>query len=206
MVDIHFGAIWESVADAVPDAIAVVQCARRYTWREYEQRAARLAQCFLDAGLAPHARVGMYLYNSPEYCETKFAAMKMRGVGININYRHLDQELAYLLDNADVEALVYHSALADHVARVRKQVPGLKLLVEVEDGASADGRHEVEGALHYAAMQALGKPAARIKYQGDELYILYTGGTEFRKDNRPIRPNRPSTALKSQGASGTCRG
>ena len=177
MVDIHFGAIWESVADAVPDAIAVVQGARRYTWREYEQRAARLAQCFLDAGLAPHARVGMYLYNAPEYCETNFAAMKMRGVGININYRYLDQELAYLLDNADVEALVYHSSLADRVARVRKQVPGLKLLVEVDDGASADGRHEVEGALHYEAMQATGKPAARIKYQGDELYILYTGGT-----------------------------
>ena len=177
MVDTHFGAIWESVADAVPDAVAVVQGTRRYTWREYEQRAARLAQSFLDAGLAAHARVGMYLYNSPEYCETNFAAMKMRGVGININYRYLDQELAYLLDNADVEALVYHSSLADRVARVHKQVPGLKLLIEVDDGPCADGRHEVEGALRYEALQATGKPAARINYHGDELYILYTGGT-----------------------------
>ena len=177
MVDTHFGAIWESVADAVPDAIAVVQGPRRYTWREYEQRAARLAQAFLDAGLAPHARVGMYLYNSPEYCETNFAAMKMRGVGININYRYLDQELTYLLDNADVEALVYHSSLADRVARVRTQVPGLKCLIEVDDGPCADGRHAVQGALHYEALQATGKPATRIKYQGDELYILYTGGT-----------------------------
>ena len=61
MVETHYGAIWESVADAVPDEIAIVQGARRYSWAQYEQRAARRAQCLLEAGLAPHARVGMYL-------------------------------------------------------------------------------------------------------------------------------------------------
>ena len=177
MVETHFGAIWEAVADAVPDDIAVVQGTRRYTWAQYEQRAARLAQCLLEGGLGPHARVGMYLYNAPEYCETNFAAMKMRGVSININYRYLDQELAYLLDNADIEALVYHSSLADRVARVRKLVPGVKLLIEVEDGPCADGRHSVDGALRYDDIQANAKPAPRIKPQGDELYIFYTGGT-----------------------------
>ena len=57
----------------------------------------------------PTAKVGMYLYNSPEYCETNFAAIKIRGVPINVNYRYLDNELVYLLDNADVEALVFHT-------------------------------------------------------------------------------------------------
>lgn len=179
MVETHYGAIWEAVADALPDEVAVVQGARRYTWAQYEQRAARLAQCLLEGGLGPHARVGMYLYNSPEYCETNFAAMKIRGVPININYRYLDQELAYLLDNADAEALVYHSSLADRVARVRGQVPGLKLLIEVDDGPCADGRHDVAGALRYEDIQANARPAARIKPEGDELYILYTGGTKI---------------------------
>jgi fatty-acyl-CoA synthase len=64
----------------------------------------------------------MYLYNSPEYCETNFAAMKVRGVPININYRYLDDELRYLLDNADVEALVFHTSLGDRVARVRDRL------------------------------------------------------------------------------------
>jgi fatty-acyl-CoA synthase len=73
----HFGAIWESIADAVPDAPAIVQGTRRLTWRDYEQRAARLARALQEAGLGPHSKVGMYLYNSPEYCETNFAAMKI---------------------------------------------------------------------------------------------------------------------------------
>ncbi|HBF62606.1 MAG TPA: hypothetical protein DDW59_04170, partial [Gammaproteobacteria bacterium] len=48
-------------------------------------------------------KVGMYLYNSPEYAETNFAAMKIGGVPINVNYRYLDDELHYLLENADIE-------------------------------------------------------------------------------------------------------
>ena len=35
----------------------------------------------------------------------------MRGVPINVNYRYLDDELGYLLDNSDSEALVFHTSL-----------------------------------------------------------------------------------------------
>ncbi len=173
----HFSAIWEAIADAVPEQAAVVQGTRRVSWREYEQRAGRLARALLDAGLGPHSKVGMYLYNSPEYCETNFAALKIRGVPINVNYRYLDNELHYLLDNADVEALVFNTSLGDRVARVRDRLPGLRLLVEVDDGTAPDGSKHVEGAASYEDLQATLAPAERIEPQGDELYILYTGGT-----------------------------
>ncbi len=173
----HFSAIWEAIADATPDAPAVVQGERRISWQEYETRAGRVARALLDAGLAPHAKVGMYLYNSPEYCETNFAAMKIRGIPINVNYRYLDDELAYLLDNADVEALVFHSSLGDRVARVRGRLPKLRLLVEVDDGPAGDGSRHVQGALPYAELQGVLTPAARITPHGDEIYMFYTGGT-----------------------------
>ena len=174
---VHFGAIWEAIADATPAAPAVIQGARRVSWRDYEQRAARLARAFLDAGLGAHAKVGMYLYNSPEYCETNFAAMKIRGIPINVNYRYLDDELAYLVDNADMEALVFHSSLGDRVARVRSRLPRLRLLIEVADGPAHDGSSHVEGAVPYETIQTTLAPAARITPQGDEIYMFYTGGT-----------------------------
>ncbi|MEM9608547.1 MAG: acyl-CoA synthetase [Actinomycetota bacterium] len=173
----HFGMIWESVADAVPDHIAVAQGDRRVTWADYEQNAARLAQACLDAGLGPHSKVGMYLYNSPEYAETNFAAIKFRGVPINVNYRYLDEELYYLLDNADIEALAFHSSLGDRVARVKDRLPQLKLLIEVDDGPAEDGSQGVDGAIGYDQLQATTSPAERIEPQGDELYMFYTGGT-----------------------------
>ena len=102
MLKSHFSAIWESVADAVPEHIALIQGERRMTWRDYESRSAKLAQGLMEAGLGKHAKVGMYLYNSPEYAETNFAALKIGGVPINVNYRYLYDELFYLLENADV--------------------------------------------------------------------------------------------------------
>jgi acyl-CoA synthetase (AMP-forming)/AMP-acid ligase II len=173
----QFGSIWEAIADVVPDQTAVVQGERRVSWRDYEQRAARLAQAILDADIRAGGKVGMYLYNSPEYCETNFAALKMRCVPINVNYRYLDNELLYLLDNADIEALVFHTSLADRVVRVLPQLENVRLLVEVDDGPAADGTTHVDGAVRYDDLQATVAPAERYEPKGEELYIFYTGGT-----------------------------
>jgi fatty-acyl-CoA synthase len=44
-------------------------------------------------------------------------------VPVNTNYRYVERELAYLWDNADVEAVVFHSDLADRCDRVRASCP-----------------------------------------------------------------------------------
>ena len=173
----QFASIYEAVADVVPDQTAVVQGPRRLSWKQYEQRAARLAQCILDAGVTEGGKVGMYLYNSPEYCETNFAALKVRRGPINVNYRYLDNELLYLLENADVEALVFHTSLADRVARVVPRLGNVRLLIEVDDGAAVDGTTHVDRAIGYEPVQATTKPAERVEPERDDVYIFYTGGT-----------------------------
>jgi fatty-acyl-CoA synthase len=71
------------------------------TWAEYDDRAARLAAAYTAAGLGPDSKVGLYMYNCNEYLEAQYGAFKIRGVPVNVNYRYLDDELWYLLDNAD---------------------------------------------------------------------------------------------------------
>ena len=173
----HFSLIWESVADAVPEHIALIQGERRITWHDYEDRAARLAQGLIDSGLSHNSKVGMYLYNSPEYAETNFAAMKIGGVPINVNYRYLDEELHYLLENADIEALVFHSSLGDRVARVCDRLPMLKAMICVDDGPAEDGSMGPANGIAYDTFLAQASGTARTQPQGDEIYMLYTGGT-----------------------------
>ena len=48
--------------------------------------------------------------------------------------RYLDDELLYLLDNSDAEALVFHTSLGDRVARVMERAPKVKLWIQVDDG------------------------------------------------------------------------
>ena len=172
-MEMHYATIWESIADIIPAQTAVVHGDTVRTWAEYDQRAARIAAAYAAAGLGHDSKVGLYMYNSNEYLEAQYGAFKLRGVPINVNYRYLDDELWYLLDNADAEALVFHSSLGDRVAQVVDRLPKLKLLIEVDDG----GTGQVATARRYDEILATHEPMERIVRSEDDIYMLYTGGT-----------------------------
>jgi fatty-acyl-CoA synthase len=173
-MEMNFATVWESITDAIPDAPAITHGDLTRTWAEYTERSARIASALTAAGLGPDAKTALYLYNGNEYLEAQYGCMKTRGVPINVNYRYLDDELRYLLDNSDSEALFFHSSLGDRVARVVDRLPNLKLLVEVDDG---EGVGAVEGAVRYDDLVAAHHPMERIERAEDDIYMLYTGGT-----------------------------
>jgi len=172
-MEMHFATVWESIADAIPDQVAITHADTSRTWAEFDDRAARIAQAFTDAGLGPDSKIALYMYNCNEYMESHYAAFKMRGVAVNVNYRYLDEELWYLLDNSDAEAIVFHRSLAERVGRVADRLPKLKLLIVVEDEPGAD----VDGAVEYEQLIADTAPMERIERSEDDIYMLYTGGT-----------------------------
>ena len=172
MADWNLADVFEAVADALPDRAALVQGSRRVTWRELDERASRLAAALTALGLRPDSKVALYLYNSNEYEETSFATFKIRGVHVNVNYRYLEDELAYLIDNADAEVVVFHGVLGEHVAAVRERCPTLRAIVQVDDGSP-----RIDGALDYEELIAAHDPMPRIPRSGDDYWFLYTGGT-----------------------------
>ena len=170
-MDLHLASAWELVADLVPEGDAVVQGARRLRWADYELQAARVAGALADLGVGPATAVGLYLTNCPEYLLGQFATLKVRGSPINVNYRYLDDELAYLLDYTETEVLVFHSSLAERVERVRPRLPRLRAVVEVDDGGPS-----LPDALPFADLLRA-DPAPRIDRPGSDIYMLCTGGT-----------------------------
>ena len=168
-----FANIFEAHADEFPEVCAIAYADQEVTWAQYDEWAARLATAFNSAGLGVDSKVGMFMYNCPEYLITQYAAFKNRITPVNVNYRYLDDELLYLLDNADCEALVFHSSLGDRIKRIKDRLPKLKLLIEVLDGQSAD----VRDALPWESVLDEHEPAPRIERGVDDVYMLYTGGT-----------------------------
>ena len=146
---LDFASIWEEVADAVPVHDAIVHGDRRVTYAEFDDAAARFAAGLEAAGVAEGAKVGLYLYNSPEYLLAQHGAFKHRAIPINVNYRYLDDELCYLLDNCDAEVLVFHTSLGPCVSRVRDRLARIAMLVEVDDG----GEH-LDGAVGFDELLA----------------------------------------------------
>jgi 3-oxocholest-4-en-26-oate---CoA ligase len=171
----NYADVWETVADEQPDAVALVQGDRRLTWREVDHRADGLGRWLLAQGIGNQDAVALYLYNCPEYLEAAFGITKVAAVPVNTNYRYADDELVYLWDNADAAAVVFHGAFAGRAERVRARVPGVKAWLWVDDGTgpcpSWATRYEE------AAKSATGRTRAPWGRSGDNLIMLYTGGT-----------------------------
>ena len=63
--------------------------------------------------------MAQYLYNCPEYLESLYACFKAGLVPMNTNYRYADDELVYIYDNADTEAVIFHASFVEAVERIR---------------------------------------------------------------------------------------
>ncbi len=175
MTDWNYADVWEAVTDAQPEAVAITQGSRNLSWEGFDHGADGVAQFLLDLGVAHQDKVAVYLYNSPEYIQATFAAMKVGLVPVNTNYRYGDDELSYLWENADAVAVVFHGTFADRIEGILERVPSVKGWLWVDDGSGPcpDWASPYEDAVKLAIGRVRG-PWGR---SGDDLYMLYTGGT-----------------------------
>src|SRR2546427_6860902 len=130
--------LFEPAVDIFGDREYLVVDGKRRTYAELEARANRLAHHLASQGIGAGDHVGIYAYNSVEWVETLWAVFKLRAVWVNINYRYVEDELAYLFDNADLKAIVYQREFAPRIAGVRKTLPMLNHSVVIADGSSVD--------------------------------------------------------------------
>lgn len=166
----------EAVADALPEREAIVCGDTRLTYRELDERATQLAHFFQSRGIGRGDHVGTYLYNGIEYIVAMLAAFKISAVPINVNYRYVDAELAYLFQNADLRAVVHQRALSDRIVRLRESCPMLELCLYVDDESGADV--ESLHAVSFPEAVAAGSTERRFPARSnDDLFIIYTGGT-----------------------------
>ena len=114
----HYADLWEAIAARFGDQQALSHGARIVSWADFEQRSARLAGAIGAGGIRAGDAVATYLYNCPEYLEIFFAAIKIRAVPANVNYRYTSDELLALLDNAQAKALFFDAALRERVDAV----------------------------------------------------------------------------------------
>ena len=171
----NFAELWERIADRFGDADAQVQGARRISWREFDRRADGLARHLLDGGAVHQDKVALYLYNAPEYMEGAYAAFKAGLVPVNTNYRYLDDELAYLWDNADAIAVVFHGCFAERIESIRERLPNVRHWLWVDDGSGP--MPDWAESYETAARTATDRVVAPWGRSGDDILMIYTGGT-----------------------------
>lgn len=159
---INLADVIEVMADAVPDRVAVFTADRTWSFAEVDERSTRLANHLVGLGIQPGEHVAVHATNRIEWVDALYGCLKARAVPININFKYLRDELAYLYDNADCVAAIIAPEYVDALAEL--DTPTLRHLVVLGE--------------EYDAALAAASPERRITGRtADDHYVLYTGGT-----------------------------
>jgi fatty-acyl-CoA synthase len=197
LIEQTIGDFFDAMAARVPDNEALVSCHQniRYTYRQLQAEANRLASALLDLGIAPGERIGIWSHNNAEWLLTQLATAKAGIVLVNINPAYRTAELEYALNKVGCKALITMTtfktsdylemiaALAPELAAAEAgklqaaRLPALKTVIHL--GADA-----VPGTMRFADLMAAGNPDdARLRSIGaqlkatDPINIQFTSGT-----------------------------
>jgi len=163
----------ERNAGMVPDRPAVIWGDKKFTWREINENVNRAANAFLSMGIKEGENIGIMLRNSNQYIEIFAAGGMIKSRPFNINYRYKEEELFYVLDNADGVVVICHPEYEETIEAVRPQLPALRHVIVC--GESKAGNLEWDEVMKDASPAP---PEPPWGIGGNETEILfYTGGT-----------------------------
>ena len=168
--------IFEGVVDRVPDREAIVHGSTRLTYKELDARSNKAANALKKLGIKKGSHIGIYAFNCVEWLEIMLGAYKLCAIPININYRYVEEELKYLIDNADMEAIFYHKQFSNKLENIKSHLPLLKDFICIEDNSGEDD--VIDKSFNFEDLIANeNESRLDVDRSGDDKYILYTGGT-----------------------------
>ena len=187
-VSFDLSTVFRTVAEAIPDNEVMIWRDRRLTYAQMDARIDGVAHYLVSRGLGCHIErdrlaghqsgqdhVGLYMRNGNEYLEAMVAGYRARVAPFNVNFRYVEEELLYLLTDSGARALIYAGEFAPNVQAIRDRLPDLQVLIQVADES---GNALLPGAVDYESITATPEPADGMPTpDGEDLYILYTGGT-----------------------------
>ena len=154
-----------------PDKQAIVDLygKRQLTYREMNDRAARLGNWLHAAGVARGDRVAILAYNGPQFFDLQFACGKIGAIMLPLNWRLTVPELDYIVADASPKVLI-HDAGFTAQARELKKLRAIDTLLEIDADTPED---EYERALR---AQPAAIDAVTLTHD-DFAMVMYTSGT-----------------------------
>src|SRR3989449_3950399 len=167
------------IAAIPPDRIAVVHGAQRISYRQFEERARRLASGLARRGIRPGQTVSAMLPNVPAMLDAHFGVPMLGAVLNTINTRLDARTVAYILEHGESKALITDREYAAVVGPALKQLGRRLLVIDVADPLYG-GAGERLGEVEYEAFLSRGSPDFLDKPPADErqaIALNYTSGT-----------------------------
>src|SRR6201994_3684468 len=161
-------------ARITPDRLGTRDLERAMTFRQWNERACRLANALLGLGLVKGDAVAVLAYNCVEWSEIFAATAKAGLVALPINFRLVGKEVAFIVNNAEAAAVIVQDELAGVVEEIRGSLP-VKSDRYIYFGAAKcpAGYRDYETFLAAGAARETGQQVAL----SDPWTLMYTSGT-----------------------------
>ncbi|HEX5081729.1 MAG TPA: amino acid adenylation domain-containing protein, partial [Blastocatellia bacterium] len=169
--------LFEAQVGRSPDAVAVSDGERRLTYRELNEKANRLAHYLQSLGVGPEANVGLFIGRSLEMVVGALGVLKAGGAYVPLDPQSPPDRLSYLLDDAQVRALLTQQKL---LASLPPVAVARVLCLDSEEERLAG--HEKEN------------PGALIEPE-NAAYVIYTSGSTGRPKGVVVTHNGLSNYL-----------
>jgi fatty-acyl-CoA synthase len=114
--------------DQFPNKEAVVFPSGRRTYDDIKRGVIHRARGLIGLGIRPGDHVGILLPSGTEFIETLFATSMVGGVAVLMNARYRAPEIAYVIENADLVAVITNSEsdnFVDFATRLTEACPAI---------------------------------------------------------------------------------
>lgn len=171
-MDMQLTLILHKAASECPKQRAIHYAGQDFSYQQFSQRVAKLAQVLHQHGVGANDRVGMLALNSHRFVEFYFGVWWAGAVVNPVNIRWSAREIAYSLDDCDTKILLVDEQFLPLLPEIRQHSRALQTVIYAGNGPAPAGLASYEDLLSAAT------PAADAQRQGDDLAaIMYTGGT-----------------------------
>lgn len=179
--EMNEAAVFEAVADKIPDNALLTMDGVDYTYRQVDDLANQMGHLLRAHGAEPLSHVALYMKNSTAHMAAIIGCMKTRVAGINVNYRYTAPELVHLFNDSKSIAVLVDAEFAETMAAAVPKLETVRTVIvfggvpEVLASACAEkGLTVVDGDTEWPAQSA---ERDFEPVRGDDHWIVYTGGT-----------------------------
>jgi fatty-acyl-CoA synthase len=169
----------ERAASVHPDHVAIIHGSQSFTYREFYERARRLASALAARGIGAGDTVSVMLANSPPMLEAHYGVPMTGAVLHCINTRLDASAIAFMLDHADSKVLITDTEYATVIEEALELATVKPLVIDYEDAQCGVAGHRL-GTLDYGKFLSAGDPSHAWQMPADEwdaISLNYTSGT-----------------------------
>lgn len=170
---LNLGQLLKVNARKFPNTVALKDKERSFTYPEVNKRVNRLSHSLLSLGLEKGDKVAVFLENCIEIVEIYLATAKTGLVIVPINFRLIDKDVEYIVNNSDAKAFVVHDEFTPMIDSIRQNLKAIKPERYIVIGEEKEGYKEYESLIKDSPET---EPECVVEPK-DTWVLLYTSGT-----------------------------